>query len=303
MTAIDKLTNLGNVLRDQYGTTDKYSLSDMATLVKSLKSENLLDEGQSFDSITGHSGLDPINGFTVAKANQLRGQTVAISFDLTWSGFKHTDGPNRIGVEWDVHYEDNTDSWVGAWIFPSTESGKVHVVGLYTIQDKEVVSLLEGNYFVQATVDKAVITNLRMIVYPLGGGEENLLDLMDLQFDYSERYKGSSLINFDSGSTLDNNGLYTNFLASGKALKLDPNKFYHLHFKARGTGKLIIYLFGTNINNYYLDNEKVFVLTDDWKDYDITYTGGLVPLLAQFNIRSNWLHVRGMLTDLSLTCS
>ena len=65
MTATDRLTNLGNALRDQYGTTDKYSLSDMEKMVNGLEIHNFLDDGQKLVSTSGKSLYSvPLTGLT-----------------------------------------------------------------------------------------------------------------------------------------------------------------------------------------------------------------------------------------------
>lgn len=66
--------------------------------------------------------------------NELAGKTITVSCDVKWSGYAHDDRQqNRLGFEASVKGSDGHDYWIGAWVHPSTDSGKERVSAQYTL--------------------------------------------------------------------------------------------------------------------------------------------------------------------------
>ena len=162
-------TAIGDAIRRQYGTTDKYSLLDMPKMIDCLEVRNLLDEGQFYDT-SKDKGNKTITGLDLAKINSLAGKTIVISFDVEWDGFEYTDGYNRSGMEWVINYKNHPQLWMGAWLLPEEEkaSGKKHVSVAFTLPNDEATSIFEGAYFNQVKVKSLKATNIKATVDPLG---------------------------------------------------------------------------------------------------------------------------------------
>lgn len=103
MSISETYTALGDAIRKQYGTNDKYSLGDMPKMIDSLQVTNILDDNQFYDTSKDKENKT-ITGLDLAKINSLAGKTIVISFDVEWDGFEYTDGYNRSGIEWDIIY-------------------------------------------------------------------------------------------------------------------------------------------------------------------------------------------------------
>lgn len=89
---------MGDAIRKQYGTNDKYSLGDMPKMIDSLQVTNILDDNQFYDTSKDKENKT-ITGLDQAKINSLAGKTIVISFDVEWDGFEYTDGYNRSGMD------------------------------------------------------------------------------------------------------------------------------------------------------------------------------------------------------------
>ncbi len=106
MNLTDKYVDIANAIRKQYGTTDKYYLADMPTLIDNLEIKNYFTEGQSYDSTVDTAGWKPIEGADIATWNSLSGKIVTISFDIEWSGIDVSTG-TRAGIEYGIAYKNN----------------------------------------------------------------------------------------------------------------------------------------------------------------------------------------------------
>lgn len=171
MSFTEKMTAISDAFRKQYGTTDKYGLDDMPALIDGLEVTNLLDPGQTFNSDTdwGAYGDKPLTGITVDKLNSVLGRNLTFSCDVEWTKFKATNGVNRIGFEYGLHFENGDVKWCSAWCFPTTENGKQHGSGTFTI-DSKVTSFEEGHVYDQINQDAHVkVTNIKVVVNPVGG--------------------------------------------------------------------------------------------------------------------------------------
>ena len=172
MSLSDTYTALGNAIRRQYGTTDKYSLVDMPKMIDSLHVNNLLNEGQFYDTTKGDSGDKGLKGLYLSDWQKLSGKRLTISFDITWSGYKPVqDSNNRTGIEYGIKFKNSPTLWFSVWVFPKSLSGNEHVCASYTLPNDEVTDVVEGFYFNQINNDAVVkAINFKVVVNPMGGG-------------------------------------------------------------------------------------------------------------------------------------
>lgn len=172
MTVSETYTAIGDAIRRQYGTTDKYSLGDMPKMIDSLHVTNLLDDGQYFDTTKGDSEYKIIHGLDIATCQKYVGKTILISFDINWSGYQYSSSEsNRTGIEYGIKFKNSPELWVGAWFYPDSSSGTKHVCAFYKLPNDEVTGIEEGSYYNQVNNDAMVkATNIKIVVDPLGGG-------------------------------------------------------------------------------------------------------------------------------------
>ena len=162
-------TAIGDVIRRQYGTTDKYSLGDMPKMIDNLEIKNYFTEGQFYDSTVDTAGWKPIEGADIATWNSLSGKIVTISFDIEWSGIDVSTG-TRAGIEYGIAYKNNPQLWTPTFIYFSKTSGTAHVAQNFTLPQDEVTGYDEGDFYAPNTDGaKVKITNAKLVVNPLGG--------------------------------------------------------------------------------------------------------------------------------------
>ena len=172
MSVKDRYTAIADALRSQYGTTNKYKLADMPKMIDGLEIENLVDPGQSYDSQVDkvEYGMKPLTGMTVEKMNAYVGKPLLFSFDVEYSGYKPVSGRNRIGFEYMVKEDDDTSHWYGIWHYPKVANGKAHMV-VTNVIDKPLKSIDAAYIYNQFNTDAHVkITNIKIVVNPVGGG-------------------------------------------------------------------------------------------------------------------------------------
>lgn len=171
MTVSEIYTAIGDAIRRQYGTTDKYSLGDMPKMIDSLHVTNLLDEGQFYDS-SNDADYKILKGLNLSDWQKLSGKRLTISFDITWSGYKPVQSlVNRTGIEYGINFKNSPELWFAAWLYPKSSSGNKHMCFSYTLPNDEVTNIEEGSYFNQINSDAVVkATNFKAVVNPLGGG-------------------------------------------------------------------------------------------------------------------------------------
>lgn len=172
MTVSETYTAIGDAIRRQYGTTDKYSLLDMPKMIDNLSIHNLIDEGQYFDTTKGDSDHKNIQGIDLAGWNKLIGKNVTLSYDFEWSNYKFDSNiNNRVTMEWGLYSDANTATWVSAEFHPQTSSGKKRISATIHIPNKKIVFVDEGAFFDQLNIGAVVkATNLKVVTNPLGGG-------------------------------------------------------------------------------------------------------------------------------------
>lgn len=184
MTISETYTAIGDAIRRQYGTTDKYSLGDMPKMIDSLKIHNLIDEGQYFDTTKGDSDHKNIQGIDLAGWNKLIGKNVTLSYDFEWSNYKFDSNiNNRVTMEWGLYSDANIATWVSAGFHPQTSSGKKRISATIHIPNKKIVSVDEGSFFDQLNIGAVVkATNLKVVTNPLGVTRVNLLPNYEVRY-------------------------------------------------------------------------------------------------------------------------
>ena len=266
MIVSETYTAIGDAIRRQYGTTGKYSLGDMPKMIDSLRVNNLLTEGQFYDSLTDASDKG-LKGLYLSDWQKLSGKTLLVSFDITWSGYKPVQGiGNRTGIEYGIKFKNSPTLWFGAWLYPESSSGNKHIFTYYTLPNDEVTEVEEGEYYNQFNSDAVVkATNFKIVVNPLGGlTSANLFD-GHLIFEPSFTSQHGKLYQINVTSY---GGPYASFIFSNGTILAKANQAYKFRFKARGNGQIWTYAYGNNYQGTYIDNVRSWGLTDQWRDYE-----------------------------------
>jgi phage minor structural protein len=74
--------------------------------------------------------------------SNIRGQTITISVDVTWSNFASSSSlPNRLGWEISTILEDGTKGYYGAWVYPTTASGSQRITSTFNVANKKITSI------------------------------------------------------------------------------------------------------------------------------------------------------------------
>lgn len=176
MTTISEMLKpLGDGFRKLYQTGVKYTAADMVKLLSGLEVQNLLDSGQFYDSKVDNSNnyaAKTLTGIDVDKWNKyLLGKKVRMSFDAEWSGFVKDDSrQNRFGFEFNSVDEDGLNYYPGAWLYPTTQSGKQTFATEMTISSKPIKEIGYAYLYNRVNDDAIVkITNVKAYVDPVGG--------------------------------------------------------------------------------------------------------------------------------------
>lgn len=299
MTVSETYTAIGDAIRRQYGTTDKYSLGDMPKMIDYLEVRNLLDEGQFYDSSIDTVNEKKLNGLNLPDWEKLTGMTVIISFDVIWSGYDPSkESKHRTGLEYEIKFKNSSELWAGAWCYPNTESGKEHISWPITLPNDEITDVEEGNYYKQLNGEAVVkATNIKIVVDPLGGVvPSNLFDIARMKLTNANR--DGTLFTFEDHSN-PNGSVYTDFLVQNN-IPLKKNTAYQLSFSIRGTGKIITFTYGNSSSGKYVDNRHWWELTNQWQEFQQYLPPESIPLNANFNFRSATT-CSGEVTNLKLT--
>ena len=299
MTVSETYTAIGDAIRRQYGTTDKYSLGDMPKMIDSLQIDNLLDEGQFYDSSIDTVNEKKLNGLNLPDWEKLTGMTVILSFDVIWSGYDLSkESSHRTGFEYGIKFKNSSELWAGAWLYPNTESGKEHISCPVTLPNDEITDIEEGKYYNQLNGEAVVkATNIKIVVDPLGGiVPPNLFDIAGMELAKANRE--GTIFTFEDNSN-PNGSVYTDFLVQNN-IQLKKNTAYQLSFSIRGTGTIVTYVYGNNSSGKYIDNGHRLGLTNQWQEFQQYLPPESVPLNANFNFRSA-TNCSGEVTNLKLT--
>lgn len=299
MTVSETYTAIGDAIRRQYGTTDKYSLGDMPKMIDSLHVTNLLDEGQFYDSSIDTVNEKKLNGLNLSDWEKLTGMTVILSFDVIWSGYDLSkENSHRTGFEYGIKFKNSSELWAGAWLYPNTESGKEHISCSVTLTNDEITDIEEGSYYNQLNGEAVVkATNIKIVVNPMGGVvPPNLFDIARMKLTNANI--DGTLFTFEDNSN-PNGSVYTDFLVQNN-IPLKKNTAYQLSFSVRGTGTIVTYVYGNNSSGKYVDNGHRWGLTNQWQEFQQYLPPEDVPLNANFNFRSA-TNCSGEVTNLKLT--
>lgn len=299
MSLSETYTTIGDAIRRQYGTTDKYSLGDMPKMIDYLKVRNLLDEGQFYDSSIDTVNEKKLNGLNLSDWEKLTGMTVILSFDVIWSGYDLSkESSHRTGFEYGIKFKNSSELWAGAWLYPNTESGKEHISCSVTLTNDEITDIEEGSYYNQLNGEAVVkATNIKIVVNPMGGiVQASLFDIAGMELAKANRE--GTIFTFEDNSN-PNGSVYTDFLVQNN-IPLKKNTAYQLSFSIRGTGTIITYVYGNNSSGKYIDNGHRWGLTNQWQEFQQYLPPESVPLNANFNFRSA-TNCSGEVTNLKLT--
>lgn len=173
MTVSETYTAIGDAIRRQYGTTDKYKLADMPTLIDNLEVKNLLEAGQTFEAtVTGGWINQPIKGMTVDLWNQmLVGKAVTLSCDAEWSNYQPgIAAGDRFFMEFYTTTTDGTPHWNGLYVTPTTDSGKQKFTATFKASDLPIKTINDAVIYDELNAGSTLkLSNIKMTVNPVGG--------------------------------------------------------------------------------------------------------------------------------------
>lgn len=279
MSLTENYSRIGDAIRRQYGTTDKYSLLDMPKMIDYLKVHNLFDEGQFYDS-SNDADYKILKGLNLSDWQKLSGKRLTISFDITWSGYKPVQSlNNRTGIEYGIKFKNSPELWFRAWLYPKSSSGNKHMCFSYTLPNDEVTNIEEGSYFNQINSDAVVkATNFKAVVNPLGGVVPANLFEGKFTFDLTYVNQYGNLYQFNVTKITDDYS-YASMIFITNRVQAKENQSYKLKFKARGNGQIWSYVYGNNYQGTYVDNGHPWQLANQWQDYEQTFPVDSIPVM------------------------
>ena len=171
MSISDFLTNLGNAIRYQYGTTDKYSLSDMVKMINGLDIHNFL-AGNSFEATFQKGWINKdLTGPDVDTWNKyIAGKTITFSCDAEWTGYIPGSRGDRFFFECITTTTDDQRHWSGLYFTPTIKEGKQHITGAVKISDLPVKSINSIKFWDELNEGSHLkVTNIKMTINPVGG--------------------------------------------------------------------------------------------------------------------------------------
>lgn len=170
MTIKDTFTPMADHLRSEYGVDGLLTTEQIKAGIGGLHVQNLLDEGQSYDSSVDTAGWKSLIGLN-NKLALLPGKTITISFDVTWSGYD--PGKQRFGIEYGLKFKNDPEVWAGAFYWPASTSGSAHVAKSFSLHQDTITGYDEGNLYVpNITGYITKITNPKIVINPMGGGNQ-----------------------------------------------------------------------------------------------------------------------------------
>lgn len=279
MALIDTYSQIGDAIRHQYGTNDKYSLEDMSKMIGGLEIHNYLDEGQTFnsDDYDSNNQSKTLTGISMDTWNTLIGKTITVSYDLEYSGYQYDKNvTNRVTAEWGLYTDYSSPMWTGAEFWPKDSSGKFHVSHSIYLPDKKIISISEGCFFNLLNHEaKVKAYNFKLVVNPMGGVIPVNLFADHLKYEPQFAKQEGTLYTVNITSI---NPPYASFIFNNGVVLSKPNQAYKLKFKARGTGSFWTYEYGNNYQGTYVDNGHEWNLTDQWQDYEQLFPIESVPI-------------------------
>lgn len=171
MTINETYTAIGDAIRRQYGTTDKYSLGDMPKMIDYLEVRNFL-AGNSFEAtfqkewinkdLTG-PGVDTWNKY-------IAGKTVTFSCDAEWTGYIPGANGDRFLFEFMTTTTDDQPHWNGLYFTPTIKEGKQHLTSTIKVSDLPVKSINSIKFWDELNGGSHLkVTNIKMTINPVGG--------------------------------------------------------------------------------------------------------------------------------------
>lgn len=165
MTIKDTFTPMADHLRSEYGVDGLLTTEQLKTGINGLHVQNLLDEGQSYDSAVG-SGWKDLTGLR-NHFSLLPGKTITISFDTTWQGLDPSEN-RRIGIEYGINFKNSSTIWTGCWITPTTPNGSAHVAANFKMHQDIVTGYQEGGFSAMIKKGATVkINNPKIVINPM----------------------------------------------------------------------------------------------------------------------------------------
>lgn len=177
MTVSETYTAIGDAIRRQYGTTDKYSLLDMPKMIDCLELRNFL-AGNSFEATFQNGWISKdLTGPDVDTWNKyIAGKTVTFSCDAEWTGYIPGARGDRFFFEFMTTTTDDQPHWNGLYFTPTIKEGKQHITSTIKVSDLPVKSINSIKFWDELNEGSHLkVTNIKMTVNPLGGINSEVL--------------------------------------------------------------------------------------------------------------------------------
>lgn len=172
MTLSETYTAIGDAIRRQYGTTDKYSLLDMPKMIDCLELRNFL-AGNSFEATLQNGWISKdLTGPDVDTWNKyIAGKTVTFSCDAEWTDYvPGIAAGDRFFFEFMTTTTDDQPHWNGLYFTPTIKEGKQHITSTIKVSDLPVKSIDSIKFWDELNTGSHLkVTNIKMTVNPLGG--------------------------------------------------------------------------------------------------------------------------------------
>lgn len=171
MSLSESYTDIANAFRQQYGTKDKYKLSDMPKLIDYLEIHNFM-EGNSFEGTFQSDWIvKDLIGPDVDTWNKcIAGKTVTFSADAEWTGYKSGSQGDRFFFEFTTTTTDNQQHWDGLYFTPTTENGSLHITSTVKINDVPAKSIDSVKFWDELNPGSHLkVTNIKMVINLMGG--------------------------------------------------------------------------------------------------------------------------------------
>ena len=172
MTVSKTYTAIGDAIRRQYGTTDKYKLGDMPKMIDYLEVRNFL-AGNSFEATFQKEWINKnLTGPDVDTWNKyIAGKTVTFSCDAEWTDYEPGIAVgDRFFFEFMTTTTDDQPHWNGLYFTPTIKEGKQHITSTIKVSDLPVKSINSIKFWDELNEGSHLkVTNIKMTINPVGG--------------------------------------------------------------------------------------------------------------------------------------
>ena len=172
MTVSETYTAIGDAIRRQYGTTDKYKLDDMPKMIDYLEVRNFL-AGNSFEATFQKEWINKnLTGPDVDTWNKyIAGKTVTFSCDAEWTDYEPgIAAGDRFFFEFMTTTTDDQPHWNGLYFTPTIKEGKQHITSTIKVSDLPVKSINSIKFWDELNEGSHLkVTNIKMTINPVGG--------------------------------------------------------------------------------------------------------------------------------------